>query len=44
VLRADVGPATVRVEAAGYASIAWDPLAAGFPGDVIWLEPLRGDR
>jgi hypothetical protein len=44
VLRADVWPATVRVEAAGYASIAWDPLAAGFPGDVIWLEPLRGDR
>jgi hypothetical protein len=21
--------------------VTWDPDAAGFPGDVIWLEPLR---
>jgi len=40
-LRADRWPSAVRVESAGYASLSWDPLAAGFPGDVIWLEPLR---
>jgi len=31
----------VRVESAGYAPLSWDPATAGFPGDVIWLEPLR---
>jgi hypothetical protein len=41
LLRSDPWPASVRVESAGYASVSWDPLAAGFPGDVIWLEPLR---
>jgi hypothetical protein len=41
VLRADGWPASVRVESAGYAPLSWDPATAGFPGDVIWLEPLR---
>ncbi len=40
-LHADAWPASVRVESAGYAPVTWDPAAAGFPGDVIWLEPLR---
>ena len=40
-IRADAWPASVRVESPGYAPVAWDPVAAGFPGDVVWLEPLR---
>jgi hypothetical protein len=40
-LRADVWPASLRVESPGYAPVSWDPAAAPFPGDVVWLEPLR---
>jgi hypothetical protein len=40
-ISAAVWPSGYRVECAGYASIAWDPIAAGFPGDVIWLDPQR---
>jgi hypothetical protein len=40
-VHADAWPASARVEGAGYAPVTWDPDAAGFPGDVIWLEPLR---
>jgi hypothetical protein len=40
-LRTDLWPASVRVESPGYAPVSWDPAAAGFPGDVVWLEPLR---
>ncbi|MFN0243051.1 MAG: hypothetical protein ACKVWV_09195 [Planctomycetota bacterium] len=40
VLRAASWPAAVRVEAPGYTTQTWDPAAAPFPGDVIWLEPL----
>lgn len=40
-IRGDLWPASVRVESPGYAPVAWDPAAAGFPGDVVWLEPLR---
>jgi hypothetical protein len=40
-LRADVWPASVRVESPGYEPVSWDPAAAAFPGDVVWLEPLR---
>ncbi|MCY2961877.1 MAG: carboxypeptidase-like regulatory domain-containing protein [Planctomycetota bacterium] len=39
-LRADDWPAAVRVECTGYAPLAWDPLAAGWPGTVVWLDPL----
>jgi hypothetical protein len=37
-------PAGYRVDCAGYQTIVWDPLAAGFPGDVIWLDPQRAGR
>ncbi len=40
-IRADAWPASVRVESPGYAPVAWDPATAGYPGDVVWLEPLR---
>jgi hypothetical protein len=40
-IRADAWPASVRVEGQGYAPVAWDPATAGYPGDVVWLEPLR---
>ena len=40
-IRADAWPASVRVEGSGYAPVAWDPATAGYPGDVVWLEPLR---
>jgi hypothetical protein len=40
-LRGDTWPASLRVESPGYAPATWDPAAAGFPGDVIWLEPLH---
>lgn len=34
-------PANFRVECPGYQLALWDPLAAGFPGNVIWLDPQR---
>jgi len=40
-VRAETWPASLRVEAAGYAPASWDPVAAGFPGEVVWLEPIR---
>jgi hypothetical protein len=40
-LRADLWPASVRVESPGYEPVSWDAASAGFPGDVVWLEPLR---
>ena len=40
-IRADTWPASVRVESPGYAPVGWDPATAGYPGDVVWLEPLR---
>ncbi len=39
-LRGETWPAAVRVECTGYAPLAWDPLAAGWPGTVVWLDPL----
>jgi len=39
-LRGEDWPAGVRVECTGYAPLAWDPLAAGWPGTVVWLDPL----
>jgi len=39
-LRADAWPAAVRVECTGYVPLAWDPLAAGWPGTVVWMEPV----
>lgn len=41
-LRGDTWPAGLRIESPGYAPASWDPVAAGFPGDVVWLEPLHG--
>lgn len=41
-LRSAEWPAAVRVECTGYAPLAWDPLAAGWPGTVVWLDPLGG--
>jgi len=42
-LRATAWPGSVRVECTGYAPLAWDPLAAGWPGTVVWMDPI-GDR
>lgn len=39
-LRAPEWPAGVRVECTGYVPLAWDPLAAGWPGTVVWLDPI----
>jgi hypothetical protein len=39
-LRGDEWPATVRVECTGYIPLAWDPLAAGWPGTIVWLDPV----
>ncbi len=39
-LHADAWPASVRVECTGYKALAWDPLAAGWPGTVVWLDPI----
>jgi hypothetical protein len=37
-------PAVVRIECTGYEPLAWNPADAGFPGTVVWLEPLRAAR
>lgn len=42
VLRADEWPANTRVECTGYKPLSWDPLAAGWPGTVVWLDPIDG--
>ncbi|MBI5364014.1 MAG: carboxypeptidase regulatory-like domain-containing protein [Planctomycetes bacterium] len=34
-------PPGLRFEGAGFLPCAWDPLSAPFPGDVVWLDPLR---
>lgn len=39
-LRAATWPGSVRVECTGYAPLAWDPLAAGWPGTVVWMDPV----
>lgn len=39
-LRSPTWPAIVRIEAPGFTPQTWDPASAGFPGDVVWLEPL----
>jgi hypothetical protein len=40
-LAAPEWPGVVRVECTGYVPLAWDPLAAGWPGTVVWMEPVR---
>jgi hypothetical protein len=37
-------PAGYRVECAGYRPLMWDPLASGFPGNVVWLDPERAEK
>jgi hypothetical protein len=37
-------PAGYRVECAGYKPLVWDPLASGFPGNVVWLDPERAEK
>jgi len=39
-LRAPAWPGSIRVECTGYAPLAWDPLAAGWPGTVVWMDPV----
>lgn len=39
-LRGEDWPAGVRVECTGYVPLAWEPLAAGWPGTVVWLDPV----
>lgn len=34
-------PPELRFEGAGFLPCAWDPLSASFPGDTVWLDPLR---
>ncbi|MBL8862833.1 MAG: carboxypeptidase regulatory-like domain-containing protein [Planctomycetes bacterium] len=34
-------PGVLRVECTGYVPLAWDPIAAGWPGTVVWLDPVR---
>ncbi len=40
-LRAAEWPADLRVECAGYEPQSFDPLASGYPGSAVWLEPVR---
>lgn len=43
-LSANDWPAVVRIECTGYEPLAWNPVDAGYPGTVVWLEPLREVR
>lgn len=40
-LRAAEWPGSIAIECTGYEPATWDPWGAGFPGDTIFLEPLR---
>jgi hypothetical protein len=43
VLRTAEWPVRIALECAGYEPATWDPWTAGYPGDTIFLEPLRGE-